>query len=207
MDKFEMMYEKVWATLDRVGERLDRMSEEADKSRAEAEERSRKLDEELAKREADRKRSEAVFNRRMRKLDELIGGVGNSNGAFAEEYFFNSFEKGKTDFFGECFDEIEKNMEGDETDDEFDVVMINGQSVGIVEVKYKGKVKNVPKILQKADAFRLNFPEYANHRIFLGMASMSFTPDVEQACTENGIAIIKQVGDKVIINDKHIKAF
>jgi len=29
----------------------------------------------------------------------------------------------------------------------------------------------------------------------------------EIACTQAGIAVIKQVGDTVVINDKHLKAF
>jgi hypothetical protein len=36
---------------------------------------------------------------------------------------------------------------------------------------------------------------------------MTFYKEVEEKCVEKGIAIIKQKGDTVIINDKHIKAY
>jgi hypothetical protein len=36
---------------------------------------------------------------------------------------------------------------------------------------------------------------------------MSFYPELEQECINEGIAIIKQVGDTVIINDTHLKVF
>jgi len=36
---------------------------------------------------------------------------------------------------------------------------------------------------------------------------MSFYPELEQACIEQGIAVIKQVGDTVVINDAHLKVF
>ena len=36
---------------------------------------------------------------------------------------------------------------------------------------------------------------------------MVFYPELEQACISEGIAIIKQVGDTVVINDKHLKVF
>jgi hypothetical protein len=36
---------------------------------------------------------------------------------------------------------------------------------------------------------------------------LSFYPDLEQECTNQGIAIIKQVGDTVVINDAHLKVF
>jgi hypothetical protein len=55
--------------------------------------------------------------------------------------------------------------------------------------------------------FRENFPYYANHQVYLGLATLAFEENVEQDCVEKGIAVIKQVGDKVIINDKHLKAF
>jgi hypothetical protein len=36
---------------------------------------------------------------------------------------------------------------------------------------------------------------------------MSFYPTLEQMCSEQGIAIIKQIGDLVVINDAHMKVF
>jgi len=63
------------------------------------------------------------------------------------------------------------------------------------------------KIIPTVDTFRLNYPKFAGHQVYLGLASMSFTPAVEQTCIDNGIAIIKQVGDTVVINDKHLKVY
>jgi len=62
-------------------------------------------------------------------------------------------------------------------------------------------------VLGKANTFRANFAEYKNHTIYLGLATMAFYPELEQACKDNGIAIIKQVGDSIVINDEHLKAF
>jgi hypothetical protein len=36
---------------------------------------------------------------------------------------------------------------------------------------------------------------------------MGFYPELEQECIKEGIAVIKQVGDTVVINDKHLKVF
>lgn len=129
--------------------------------------------------------------------------------SFAEEYFLNSFEKGKQIFFGENFDEIEKNVKGIKKGykDEYDILLINGKSVGIMEVKFKAHENDVPEIIKKAETFRVNFSEYENHRIYLGLATMSFYPELEQKCINEGIAIVKQVGDTVVINDEHLKAY
>jgi hypothetical protein len=143
----------------------------------------------------------------IKELQKTVGGWGNNLGRFAEEYFFNSFEKGQRNFFGENFDKIRKQIRGIEVEDEYDILLINGKSVGIIEVKFKANESDVPKILRKVETFRVNFPEYKNHQVYLGLATMSFYPELEEECVKEGIAIIKQVGDSVVINDKHLKVF
>jgi len=167
----------------------------------------RKLEESSARFEKEMKESRADFDQRMKKLEELTGSYANNNGAFAEEYFFNSFEKGQQNFFGEDFDMIRKNVKGVEKDDEYDILLINGQSIGIVEIKYKAHERDVPKVIKKAETFRINFPKYENHKVFLGLASMAFYPELEEECKTNGVAIVKQIGDNVVIYDEHLKAF
>jgi len=83
---------------------------------------------------------------------------------------------------------------------------VDGQSEGIVEVIYKAQNKDVPLVLRKANAFRANFTKYKSHKIYLGLATMAFYPELEKVCKDNGIDIIKQSGDTVVINDKHLKA-
>ena len=143
------------------------------------------------------------------KLKEVSGSHSNNLGSFAEEYFFNSFETGKHDFFGEKYDSIRRNvpagLEGN--DDEYDIVLVNGKSVAIVEVKFKAHKNDLPKVVKKAETFRINYPKYQNHKIYLGLASMAFYPELEAECTKNGIAIVKQDGDTVIINNDNLKAF
>ena len=163
----------------------------------------------LKESEAERKQSSADFDKRIKKLDKLIGGISNNNGLIAEEYFFNSFEKGKTNFFGEKFDEIVKNLthfwQG--LKDEYDIVMYNHTSVAIIEVKYKAHKNDIPDVLKKAETFRLIFPNYKDFKIYLGLATMAFYPELEQECIEQGIVVIKQIGETVVINDKHLKVF
>jgi len=60
---------------------------------------------------------------------------------------------------------------------------------------------------QKAETFRILCPDYADFNIYLGFASLSFYKELEQECINQGIAIIKQVGDTVVINDEHLKVY
>ncbi|MDR2148483.1 MAG: hypothetical protein LBE91_18730 [Tannerella sp.] len=148
-------------------------------------------------------------DRRMKELQKTVGGMANNQGAFAEEYFFNSFENGQKNFFGEKFDEIDKNLKNHwrGLKDEYDIVLYNHASVAIIEVKYKANISDVPDVLKKAETFRILFPNYRDFKIYLGLASLSFYPELEQECINQGIAIIKQVGDTVVINDRHLKIF
>ena len=154
-------------------------------------------------------KSAADYDRRMKNLEDRYGSQSQNLGAFAEEYFFNSFEQGKCNFFGEEFDDIEKNVKGIKKNykDEYDIVLFNCKSIAIVEVKFKAHANDLPKVVKKAETFRINYPEFQNHKIFLGLATMVFYPELEQECKNEGIAIIKQVGDKVFIYDDNIKAF
>jgi hypothetical protein len=163
-------------------------------------ESSEKFDRELEK-------SRKEFDHRMKKFEETMGSWSNNHGFIAEEYFFNSFEKGKQNFFGENFNEIKKNLKGAETNDEFDIVLVNGKSVGLVEVKFKAHERDIPKIVKSANNFRLNFPKYKKHKIFLALATMAFYPELERECINKGIAVVKQIGDTVIIYDEHLRAF
>jgi len=91
--------------------------------------------------------------------------------------------------------------------DEYDIVLFNGKSVAIVETKFRAHENDLPKIVKKAETFRINYPDFANHRIYLGLASLSFYDDVEKKCIDEGIAVVKQVGNTVVIADEHLKEF
>ena len=157
----------------------------------------------------DFEKSKSDFDRRMKELQKTLGGWAHNHGSFAEEYFFNSFENGKKNFFGEKFDKIKKHLthfwQG--LEDEYDIVLYNHVSVAIIEVKYKAHINDIPDVLKKAETFRILFPNYKDFKIYLGLASMSFYPELEQECINKGIAIIKQVGDMVVISDGHLKVF
>ena len=181
----------VWATLDRIAKSHDEFREDIKKSREEF--------------DLGMKKSREEFDRRIEKINGTLGSWSHNIGDFAEEYFQNSFEQGKKNFLGEHFDVLRENMKGIKS--EYDIVLINGKCVGIIEVKFKGHEKDVSNVVDKVKTFREDFPDYKEHKIYLGLASMSFYKELEEKCKNEGIAIIKQVGDNVIITDEHLKAF
>ena len=213
MNNSSHTFENVWVAFDRIAAEAAQRQVENERilneKFAELKESQAETDRQIKENNRFLTEKQAETDRLMKTLGIRLGGMANSHGSFAEEYFFSAFDAGKTNFFGEKFDEIEKNLKNKRKGltDEYDIVMFNHTSVAIIEAKYKAHENDVPATLKKVDTFRILFPDYKDFRIYLGLASMSFYPELEQQCTENGVAIIKQVGEKVIINDKHIKVF
>ena len=207
-NKAPATFESVWISLqetDRILAETALLQQETDRIVKETSESMKETDR-IAK-ETSQMVKETT--RAVKEMSRTIGSWSNNHGSFAEEYFFNSFENGKQNFFGEKFDAIEKNAKGIKKDffDEYDILLINGTSVGIIEVKFKAHTDHIPKVLNKALTFRENFPYYAGHQVYLGLATLSFDTNVEQECIHHGIAVIKQVGDTVVINDEHLKVY
>ena len=211
-ENFEREMKESREDFDRRMKQHDDFLKESEQKRRESNEdfdrRMKKHDELLKESEQKRRESNEDFDRRMKKHDELLGSWSHNLGSFAEEYYSNSFDRGKRNFFGETFDTMEKNAKGFKKgyEDEYDILLINGKSVGIVEVKFKAHKDQLSKVLRKVETFRENFPYYAGHQVYLGLASLAFYPELEQECIDHGIAMVKQIGDIVIVNEAHLRA-
>ena len=160
---------------------------------------------------AEYERHSAETSRKIREISEMIGGVSNSNGMFAEEFFLNAIDLGDKALFGEQFHECicyaRRHNKALRLKIENDIILTNGDSVALIEIKYKARKEDVQKMIDSLPRFRALYPEYKNHRIYLGLAAMSFEKGVEKECIEKGIAIVKQAGNAVVLNDEHVKAY
>jgi hypothetical protein len=174
---------------------------------------------ERLRRENDRflRKKFAETDRQFREAKELIkanareiSGIGNSNGEVAESYFINSFAK-EPKFAGQDYESFTPNLRKKITSlnlqGEYDLVLYNCSSVAIIEIKYKARKEDVETLLQKAQSFKQLFPEYANYDVYLGLAGLSVNITAEKAAIKQGIGIIKQVGNKMVINDAYCRQF
>jgi hypothetical protein len=204
-------------TLDTLWTYLHESSKKSDLEFKKRELEFEKMKEEARKRdEKDRERSEEL-DRKLNKMIEEIGGIGNSNGDVAEEYFINAFKNNPT-LNSETFDEVRHNVrplseveiENKKYDDEYDIFLSNnkkGKRVAIIEVKYNVKRDDINEALKKAENFRKYLPQYKKHKLYLGIAGLSIRKITEERILKHGIAVIKQVGDKMVIHDKNLKTF
>ena len=162
-------------------------------------------------------KSKNDFDRRMKELQKHVGGISNSNGDYAEDFFFYTLKKDKT-FANQKFDKIWRNLMYDEDYDtapdddtgmECDILLFNGTSAALIEVKYNAKSSNlnINKLISRAMKFRKCFPEYGNHKLYLGVAAFAFENKMARALHCAGIATIHQVGKKMVVYDESIKVF
>ena len=158
------------------------------------------------------KRTDEQMKRTDEKLERIgirLGNIAENNGSNAEDYFFNSLEA-KPELGGIGYDTILKNFmpKSKRGIGEFDIVMINGENIALIECKYKAHLSDVDKLITKQVVnFKKLFPIYAHHKFYLGIASFSFYPELENYAKENGVAILKQKGDVVEIEADNLQAY
>ncbi len=135
----------------------------------------------------------------IKKLSKLLGNIANNQGDVAEEFFFNTLRD--TLKVGNLkFDDIAKNQfkERGGVRDEFDIFLTNGDSVAIVEVKYKAHENDIEKIkTKKVPNFRKLFPIYKDYKLYVGIAGFHINEDIVKKAEENGFFVLKRKGDIV----------
>ena len=158
------------ARVDAVCARLDRVSEKLDRV-------SNKVD-------------------RMAKMD---GGVSNSQGAVAEEFYYNSL-KAKPFLRGMRFDHVDRNWGKTcrNQQDECDLVLLNGSTVFIFEVKYKVRESDLQRLLTtKKTNFNQFFPEYRDHEQHWGLATFHIDDKLKARVLKKGLILLQRKGDIV----------
>jgi hypothetical protein len=168
------------------------------------------------KSEEERKWSEEhkEFDKKFWVMHKEIGGISNSNGDFAEEFFYNSLEKTMT-FAGMRFDVIsnkfaKKKIMPDKTEIEaqFDVVLHNGKSIALIEAKYKANLKDLKELVEKkVPNFRLLYPEYAKYKLYLGLGSLVLKERIVQEAKKLGVGLMRQKGDSVEYKTDWVRAY
>ena len=166
------------------------------------------------------KRSSKEFQESMKQLSEsqketdkmikenakLINGISTSNGEFCEEYFVNSFKENPT-FLGERFDRVIDNLKPDPmiVNDQYDLVLRNGKTIVIIEMKYKAKVSDVKKMRSKLYSYRANYPMFSGYKVYLCLASFRFRDYVKVRAAAEGIVLVQQRGERIEVVSENLK--
>jgi len=144
----------------------------------------------------------------IENTNKQIGGISRSNGEFCEEYFINSFKENPT-FMGEKYDRVIDYLKPDPVviNDEYDLVLRNGSTVVLIEMKYKANIEDVGKMFSKLHSYRANYPMFKDYKAYLALASFRFPAKVRKRADEEGIVLIEQRGDKIEVISEKVKAW
>jgi len=183
---------------------------ETDRQMAETGRRMAETDKMIKELIASRKDADEKFD----LIRKELGGIGENNGLVAEELVYHSLEKSMT-FAGVEFDSIEHGVErsrkladGKRVKGEYDVVLENGSSVAVIEVKYRVGKSVLDKLInEQLPKFRLIFPQYKDFKMYLGLGGMSFEKGVAEEARSMGIATLMLNGEAVEIHDENVKVW
>ncbi|MFZ2967568.1 MAG: hypothetical protein WA080_00775 [Sulfuricurvum sp.] len=169
-------------------------------SQAKTDEQMKKTDEQMKRTDEQMKRTDEQVKRneaKLTKMGVLLGNISNNQGDVAEEFFYNSLED-KKNLAGIHYDFIDKNWKSSTKNlrDEFDIVMVNGKDIAIIEVKYKAHEKDLEKLLTKKQTnFKELFPIYKDYTHHLALASFYMPPDLKEKALENNVIVLQRKGD------------
>ena len=91
---------------------------------------------------------------------------------------------------------------------EFDIVLVNGKSIAIIEVKNRIHPKFVKEFAEeRLPKFREFFPGFSKHKAYLGIAGFSFSKKVLEEAEKYGICVLRQVGDSIEIKTNNLRVY
>ena len=173
--------DEIWAILKEVA------SEQKSLQAAQKETDSKFKETDLKFKETDRK---------LEKLSELLGSIGNNQGDVAEEFFFNSLVD-NAHLGAIHFDDVAANMKKHKgkIQEEYDLVMTNGEAVGIIEVKYKAHQNDVDKLERKMRHFKILFPWFKDYKIYGALAAFNVNDVAKKEALDRGFFVLQRKGD------------
>ena len=196
--KTDEAIDRLAARQERTDEKIDRLAESQKKTDAQLAKTDAQLAEtakQLAKTDAQLAKTDAS----LKRLGNYHGGLSNNVGSATEEYFYNILDK-KRVLNGIHFDRVERNWgrQGGKQNDEFDIVMLNGTAISVIEVKLKAHKDDVEKILTtQKKRFNEIFPEYKDYEQHWALATFSIDDKLRKKAVEKGLTVLQRKGDLI----------
>ena len=76
------------------------------------------------------------------------------------------------------------------------ILLVNGNTLALIEVKYKVPQNDVDKLKNKIAHIRL-MTSYKNYKIYAGIAGFFVSEDTKQQAQENGYFVLQRKGDVI----------
>jgi len=147
------------------------------------------------------KRTDEQMKRTDKKLERIgihLGNISQNQGDVAEEFFFNSLANDPR--LGAIhFDDLTKNMtkRKGKLEEEYDIVLTNGDAIAVIEVKYKAHSNDLQKLSRKLRNFKLLFPIYKSYKLYGALATFHINDDAKREALEQGYFVLQRSGDVI----------
>jgi len=201
-DELKALVASLAISQDRTDEQMKRTDEQIQLNaiaQKATDEQMKRTDEQIQLNAIAQKVTDEQMKRTDEKLERIgisLGNISNNQGDVAEEFFLNSLLK--DNHLGDIhFDDIVKNMEKHRgsIQEEYDLVMTNGDAIGIVEVKYKAHENDLDKLDRKMKNFKKLFPIYQNFKQYGAIASFHINDAAKKEALRRGYFVLQRSGD------------
>ena len=208
LDRIEKMLEKIATTQAELAisqKQTDAQLAKTDAQLAKTDAQLAKTDAQLAKTDAQLAKTDA----QLAKTDSKLRQLGFNIGASVEQLFQIALEKRMT-LHGIKYDGIAYNLKKQKgkVHREYDIVLYNGNSVALIEVKHSLKIDDLRKLKdEQLPDFRILFPEYSAYKIYLGAASTHIENSVKEYAANEGISVLTHDAKATELNTQPLIAF
>ena len=161
-------------------------------------EQMKRTDEQIKATDEQMKRNDKMLTEKLERMGITLGNIGKNQGDVAEEFFFQSLIK--DNHLGKIrFDDVVKNMEKHrgKIQEEYDLVMTNGDAIAVVEVKYKAHTNDLDKLDRKMKHFKQLFPIYQAFKQYGAIAAFHINDDAKEEALRRGYFVLQRSGDLV----------
>ena len=151
-----------------------------------------KTDAQMAKTDAQMAETDKRLNKLMLGSERIQSFIKNESDA-CEQRFVDSLKSYDLQvagvIFGEIYSNVSKTRRGKNI--ELDALLVNGDSVALMEVKKKLHVNDVLKVRDKLiNRFRELFPEHRDKRLLVLVAGESVNSDATTAALDAGFVVL-----------------
>ncbi|MEI6705515.1 MAG: hypothetical protein WCK96_00095 [Methylococcales bacterium] len=135
---------------------------------------------------------------KLERIGIKLGNISQNQGDVAEEFFFQSLIKDNR--LGDIrFDDVTKNMakHRGKLQEEYDLVITNGDVVAVVEVKYKAHTNDLDKLDRKMRHFKQLFPLYQHFKQYGAIAAFHINDDAKEEALRRGYFVLQRSGELI----------
>ena len=154
-----------------------------------------RLDGYISEQKADTAKYNANREKSFKNLKKLFSDYGLVSGREAEFNFKLALKRNHLLCGGIQFDTLKSNVQKSKKSREYDLILINGNYVGLIEVKRTASIEDIDKLVtEQAISFRIDFPQYKDKILVCFLASYVAIDDVIEKANNLGVGILLQDG-------------